>query len=113
MSEPLAVTYLFNHTCPSFERGRELLDAAAEQAGVRLATTVVEVLDDQQAEKLNFPGSPTYLLDGHDPFSPPTGVPIAAEACRAYTRSDGRIGPLPSLDDLAAALTRAASGAAP
>jgi hypothetical protein len=31
-----------------------------------------------------------------------------ADACRAYARPGGRIGPLPHLDDLAAALREAA-----
>jgi len=101
------VTYLFNHDCPSHEAGHELLSAASEASGIPLDVTVIEVVDDDQARQLHFHGSPTYVLAGEDPFPPPAGVTVMAQACRAYARSDGRVGPLPSLDDLAAALTRA------
>jgi microcystin degradation protein MlrC len=109
VSERLPVTYLFNHDCPSHQEGRALLQRAAEAAGVELEVTVVEVVDDAQAADLRFHGSPTYVLAGVDPFDPPQGVPIAAQACRAYARSDGRMAPLPSLDDLTDALVRATS----
>jgi hypothetical protein len=107
MPEALPVTYLFNHDCPSHEAGRELLSAASEASGIPLDVTVVEVVDDDQAKALAFHGSPTYVLAGEDPFPPPRGVAVMAQACRAYARSDGRMGPLPSLDDLTDALARA------
>ena len=108
VSSTLPVTYLFNHDCPSHEEGRALLNEAATDAGVEVEVTAVEVVDDGQAENLKFYGSPTYIVAGNDPFDRPEGVPIAAQACRAYHHSDGRIAPLPHLDDLAAALRAAA-----
>jgi hypothetical protein len=107
MPENLPVTYLFNEDCPSHEAGQELLSAAAKAAGISLDVTVVEVVDDDQARELNFHGSPTYILAGEDPFPPPEGVAVMAQACRVYARSDSRMGPLPSLEDLATALTTA------
>ena len=101
------MTYLFNRECPSHEAGRELLADASQASGVPVEVTVVEVVDDAQAIELGFPGSPTFLLAGSDPFPPPQGVAVIAEACRAYARADGRMGPLPSLDDLVAALKHA------
>jgi len=98
------VTYLFNRSCPSHDEGLELLRRAGRAAGVELDVTVCEVVEDGEAERLRFPGSPTYLVRGVDVAAPPEGVPYRAEACRAYERRDGRVGPLPHLDDLAAAL---------
>jgi hypothetical protein len=106
------VTYLFSRACPSHEEGLAVLRAAAEEAGVGLDLEVVEVRSDEDAERLRFPGSPTYLAAGRDLFaSEDFGAAITADACRAYARPGGRIGPLPHHDDVVAALRRAAQGA--
>lgn len=101
----LAVTYQFSRTCPSHEEGLALLRAAALRAGVDIDLTEVEVLDDAQAERLGFAGSPTYLCDAGD-LLPDDGPPHAFQhdTCRLYRRPGGRLGPLPDLDDLAGAL---------
>jgi hypothetical protein len=106
----LSVTYLYNHTCPSHEEGLALLRRAGERAGVALDVEVREVVDDAEAERLRFPGSPTYVVGGRDVAPLPEGVPFAAEACRAYRLPGGRVGPLPDLDDLVAALAAASDG---
>ena len=64
---------------------------------------------DDAARELGFTGSPTYLLEGRDPF-PAEGPPHAPayDARRAYARPGGRIGPLPHHDDLVAAVLAAA-----
>ena len=104
----VAVTYLFSRACPSHEEGLELLRDAAAAAGVRVDVTPVEVLTDAQAEQARFPGSPTYLLAGRDPFAPAAPEhDFQFDACRAYARPGGRIGPLPHRDDLVAALRAA------
>jgi hypothetical protein len=105
VAAPVPVMYLFSRACPSHAEGLELLRRAGREAGVELDITVREVLDDAEAERLRFPGSPTYLLRGVDVAPPPTGVPYRVDACRAYERPGGRIGPLPHLDDLVAALS--------
>jgi hypothetical protein len=102
--EAVAVTFLFNHTCPSHEEGLDLLREAADRAGVTLDVEVREVVDDAEAAALRFPGSPTYLIGGRDLADLPEGVPFHAEACRAYRLPGGRIGPLPDLDALVSAL---------
>ncbi len=104
------MTYLFTRSCPSHEEGLELLRAAAARAGVPIAVDAVEVTGDDQAAALAFPGSPTYRLAGADPFpGGEAGGPAVADACRAYRRPGGRVGPLPHADDLAAALRAAAA----
>jgi hypothetical protein len=104
VSAQLPVTYLYSRTCPSHEEGLELLRRAGRAAGVELELTVREVLTDEEAERLSFPGSPTYIVGGADIAAPPAGVPYRADACRAYERPEGRVGPLPGLHDLVAAL---------
>ena len=60
---------------------------------------------DAQAAELGFVGSPTYLVHDEDPFEP-VGPDhgFRVDACRAYGRPGGRIGPLPHRDGLMAAL---------
>jgi hypothetical protein len=110
MRGPVTVTYLFSRECPSHDEGLDLLHRAAAAAGVDVRVEAVEVTDDAQAERLRFPGSPTYLVAGGDPFAP-EGPPHAFrwDACRAYRTPDGRVGPLPAGDELGAALAEAAA----
>lgn len=109
MGVAVPVRYLFSRECPSHDEGLALLHRAAASAGVALELDAHEVVDDAEAVALGFPGSPTYLVAGRDVAAPPEGVPFAADSCRAYTRPDGRIGPLPALSTLAAALRAAAA----
>lgn len=85
-----------------------MLRAAASAAGVEMDLTPVEITTDAQAREARFPGSPTYIVGGRDPFAP-AAPPHAFQfdACRAYARPGGRIGPLPARDDLVAALVHA------
>lgn len=104
----LSVTYLFSRSCPSHEEGLALLRAAADRAGVEVQVSVVEVRDDAQAERLSFPGSPTYLGEAGDLLR--DDGPAHAfqhDACRLYHRPGGRFGPLPDPGDLADALRAA------
>jgi hypothetical protein len=103
----LPVTYLFSRTCPSHEEGLALLREAAARAGRDVDVTALEVLDDAQARELDFVGSPTYLVGGRDVAEREEDLPRVAEACRVYALPGGRLGPLPALDDLVAALRRA------
>jgi hypothetical protein len=92
-------------------RVSELLREAADASGVALEVETVEVTSDEDAARLGFAGSPTYLLAGRDPFPrEEDGAVQTPDACRAYARPGGRIGPLPHVDDLAAALREASGG---
>jgi peroxiredoxin len=84
--------------CPTHEEAGRLLEATLEEMG-RSDVWIKRVHIGKQAEAANrsFPGSPTFHVGGRDLF--PTGAPPAL-GCRVYHRSDGRIGPLPSGDEL-------------
>ncbi|MGE0026934.1 MAG: hypothetical protein AB7O78_08120 [Thermoleophilia bacterium] len=110
MSRPVTVTYLFSRECPSHDEGLDLLRQAAATAGVDVRVDAVEVTDDAQAERLRFPGSPTYLVGGGDPFAPEGPAhAFRWDACRAYRTPDGRVGPLPAREELEAALAAEAA----
>ena len=110
MSRPVTVTYLYSRACPSHDEGLDLLREAVAAAGVDVRVEAIEVEDDAQAERLRFPGSPTYLVGGDDPFAPEGPAhAFRQDACRAYRTPHGRIGPLPAREDLEAALLAGAA----
>ena len=103
----ITVRYLYNEDCPSYDEGLQVLRAAALAVGGDMVIEEQEITDDAEAEELGFYGSPTYLIEGRDPFAPPDLAPTAASACRAYTTADGSISPVPDVAQLAAALAAA------
>ena len=66
---------------------------------------VIEVLSDDDAERLEFPGSPTIRVDGVDVQDPDDQ--LGNLTCRVYRKRDGRISPLPDEHDVREALDRA------
>ena len=97
----MSVTIQYLDGCPSWQRARERLGAAAREVGVELDVRLEPVETLEEAQCLGFPGSPTILLEGVDPFAEPGAVP--AVACRLY---DTPAGPaeVPTIDQLATAL---------
>lgn len=107
MPPAVAVTLLHSRACPSTDEARELLRRAAARAGVALELAEHEVTSDEEADRLGFPGSPTYLVAGVDPFPAAPEALHRHDACRVYARLDGGLGPLPSEPALGAALRAA------
>lgn len=87
--------------CPNWKRTATHLDAlAAEVPGLVVSLQRVETTE--EAERLNFRGSPSILVDGVDPFAPddaPAGL-----ACRVYPTPHGPAGS-PTLEQLRTAIT--------
>ncbi|MFF8196573.1 hypothetical protein ACF05L_38220 [Streptomyces bobili] len=90
------------HEKPAVELLRRVLDDFALQ-DVRFGTRVIS--DTREAERATFTGSPTFLLDGHDPFADPGRAP--GLACRLY-RTPGGLAVLPTPAQLREALETAA-----
>ena len=59
---------------------------------------------DAEAERLRFPGSPTIRIDGRDVDAGGAAAPPSL-TCRIYYLADGRPSPIPSREELEAALT--------
>lgn len=101
--EPI-VEFLWWRGCPSWERALALLReemSAAEIDEERLRVTEIETAAD--AERSEFPGSPTIRVAGRDvqPAGPEEPIGLT---CRVYRRRDGRISPLPDREDIREAL---------
>ena len=97
------VTIRYLEGCPGWQEAREHLRAAAREVGVELDVRLEPVETLEEAERLGFPGSPTLLLEGADPFAEPGAVP--AMACRVYGTPAGPA-VVPTIDQLATALRR-------
>jgi hypothetical protein len=88
--------------CPSTDEARELLDRVLVERGAEADVIIREVRTQEEAEALDFPGSPTIRIDGAD--VDPAGAGARARlACRIY-HVDGRPSPVPSREQLEAAL---------
>jgi hypothetical protein len=104
------IAYVWWAECPSHEEGYALLRAALAAEKLDAEIVSIEITSEEEAQRLEFVGSPTFRVRGRDldPQPLPTGAanPYAL-TCRAYRREDGRIAPLPTLAWLRQALRRA------
>jgi len=71
-----------------------------------LEVRVTVIADEHQAQERRFAGSPTFLIDGVDPFAEP-GLPVGM-SCRIYRDSAGHGGNVPPLAALIRAVDQAA-----
>jgi hypothetical protein len=81
-----------------------MLEEVLAGHGIDAPIVMHEVRTDEEAEALRFPGSPTIRVDGRDVD------PVGAEArpaltCRIYHLPDGRVSPLPTREQLEAAVS--------
>jgi hypothetical protein len=93
----MKVSILYRDDCPNWrevdERVRESLRALG-RTGVEIEHVEVTTLD--EAEAVGLRGSPTVLVDGHDPFDANAPVQLS---CRTYRTGSGMSG-LPSVEQL-------------
>lgn len=88
--------------CPHAAPARDALRQAGQIAGQpELAVTVID--STEQAQRRGFAGSPTFLIDGVDPFAV-ADAPVGL-ACRLYLTADGPAG-VPDAAMLLTALLR-------
>jgi predicted DsbA family dithiol-disulfide isomerase len=80
-----------------------LAEARAGRPGVTVRRRVIT--DVAEAARWGMHGSPTLLVNGHDPFAAPGGAP--AVACRLYRGQDGRLEGAPTVEALRQALEQA------
>jgi hypothetical protein len=103
---PERVELLWWDGCPSSGEAHELVRRAMADAGLDPdGLESIEIETDDAAERVGFVGSPTIRVDGHDIQPPEDGEPPGL-TCRIYHLRDGRISPLPDLDDIKEALAK-------
>lgn len=100
---PTHVEFLYVSDCPSHPEALALLREVLGERGLAAELDVREVRSDDEAVALGFPGSPTIRFDGHDvDQAGAAGRPSLA--CRVYRLPDGRVSPLPSREQIEAAI---------
>lgn len=90
--------------CPSHPEALRLLREVLRERGLDAEVELREVTTNEEAERLRFPGSPTILVDGRD-VDPAGAAAPAALNCRIYHLPNGKVSPIPSREQLEAALT--------
>ena len=93
--------------CPNEAWAHDLAVAALEELDLDIAVTTTVIADVAVARTRGFGGSPTFLIDGRDPFAEPDTS--AGLACRLYQTTSGLAG-VPTLDQLTSALRMSAVG---
>ena len=89
--------------CPSHPEAEALLKQVMADLGLADSIILREVGSDEEAVRLSFPGSPTIRIDGRD-VDPDGAHSRPALTCRIYHLPDGRVSPVPSREQLEAAL---------
>ena len=93
--------------CPNVALACERLAEVLRRLGDPLVeVSTEEIADTVDASRCAFPGSPTILFDGSDPFCATRATP--ALACRTYRIEAGFEG-APSVDQLLAVLSAAST----
>lgn len=92
------VTLQYFDGCPNWQIAEARLRELSNEVDLAIVHERIETPGD--AERVGFPGSPTLLIDGVDPFV--TGDESVGLACRIYLTADGPQG-APTLDQLRAA----------
>ena len=103
MSVSNRIEYLYIDDCPSHPEALELLRDVLAERGVDAQIEVREVHSDDEAVALDFPGSPTIRIDGHD-VDPNGASTRPSLSCRIYRLADGRVAPLPTREQIETAL---------
>ena len=98
------IEFLYWGGCPSYPEARQLLGEVLAERGVDVEIEVREVTSQDEAEALGFPGSPTIRVDGRD-VDPVGASARPALMCRIYRKPDGGVSPVPTREQLEAALS--------
>jgi hypothetical protein len=93
----MKITFLYYEDCPSHDKALDRLRSIMAEEGVQTEIKIIKVETDEQAQALEFVGSPTIRVNGRD-IDPPAPGAYYALTCRAYQLEDGRISPLPSAE---------------
>jgi hypothetical protein len=62
----MKIQLLYFDGCPSWKDGLKNLQIALEEQNLNVPIEVVKVVDDADAARLRFLGSPTFWVDGRD-----------------------------------------------
>jgi hypothetical protein len=93
----LDIDLLYVADCPNHAIARARVQIALDRTQLAAVVRGREVQSSEEAARLGMRGSPTILVDGHDPFA--GGADPAALSCRLY-RSDPGFSGAPTVEQL-------------
>ena len=102
MGDPIEFLYWVG--CPSHPEALELLRRVLDELGLDAEIHLREVVTEQDAIALRFPGSPTIRVGGRD-VDPAGATGRPSLTCRVYRLPDGRASPVPSRAQLEEAVS--------
>lgn len=102
----MEVDVLHVPACPNLDLARRRLREALDATGTVATVRETEISTPAEAAHRQMRGSPTILIDGHDPFGDPGDQPSLS--CRLYD-TGGTIDGAPSVDQLIAVLEQSVS----
>jgi hypothetical protein len=82
------VEVLYFDGCPTYVAAARILREVLAELGVEAGVELVAVNTDEEAKRLQFPGSPTIQVDGEDLFPMPERG-VWALGCRMYATPEG------------------------
>lgn len=103
---PLQIDFLYWSECESHPAALKRLEEVLAEEGLEsdVVVKMLEVRSEEEAERLQFPGSPTIRVGGSDIDSEGAGPPFRL-TCRTYRDPiSGRLGPLPAKETIRRAL---------
>jgi hypothetical protein len=103
MQQP-KIEFLYWEECPSHPEARKRLQEVMGEMNIQAAVKEIEVVADDQARRLRFPGSPTIRINGVDVDPEGASQMGTALTCRVYKLEDGRFSPVPSREMIRQAL---------
>jgi hypothetical protein len=98
------IELLYWDGCPSYPEAKTMLEEVLTHRGIEAPIEMREVRTDDEAAALRFPGSPTIRIDGRD-VDPVGAKGRPALNCRIYHLPDGRVSPVPTREQLEAAVS--------
>lgn len=83
----MKIQLLYFDGCPSWETGLRNLQIALQEENLSASIEMVNVVDDDDATRLKFLGSPHFRVDGEDLWHEERE--IYSLSCRVYPTSEG------------------------
>lgn len=102
--EGMEVELLVVPGCPYEASAYDLTVAALAELEALVSVSVTVIASDEHAQARGFTGSPTFLINGRDPFAD-AGAAVGL-ACRMYPTPSGLAAGLPGLAELHEELRR-------
>lgn len=90
------IEFLYWPDCPSHHDALRRLHEVMAEMGLDQPITEIEVSTEEEAEQLQFPGSPTIRVNDVDVDPEGAALMEVSLTCRLYRLEDGRASPLPS-----------------